>query len=288
MQETAFKTSPIMMLHIGLSPCPNDTFIFDALLHDKVDTEGLQFTYHLEDVETLNQMARTGQLDVTKVSYGAVSELLPLYRVLDAGGALGNGVGPLLVAKRLLTEEQLIASPIALPGKYTTAHLLFSMAYPEAANKVFMPFHTIEDAVINGIVEAGVIIHENRFTYAEKGLIAIADLGTLWEIQTGAPIPLGGILARRSYDLALLRKINRVIKRSVEYAFQHREHLPDFVIQNAQEMSHEVMNKHIDLYVNNYSLELGTTGRAAVWQLLESTLGLLREPVGSHYEVFVD
>lgn len=277
-----------MNLTLGLSPCPNDTFIFDALLHHKIDTEGLSFSYQLEDVETLNQMARSAQLDVSKVSYGAVSQLVPRYRVLDAGGALGKGVGPLLVAHHPIASDELIRSTIALPGNFTTAHLLFAMAYPEVEQKVFMPFHLIEEAVLSGAVDAGVIIHENRFTFADKGLIALADLGDVWETATELPIPLGGIVARRSYDGALLNKINRCIERSVRYALEHRNQLPEFVTQHAQEMSTDVMNQHIDLYVNEYSIALGTQGRAAVWKLLEASLGLHREPVGSHYEVFMD
>jgi 1,4-dihydroxy-6-naphthoate synthase len=279
-----------MNLTIGLSPCPNDTFIFDALLHNKVDTEGIVFSPRLEDVETLNTLAGTGQLDITKVSYGAVPRLIYHYRILDAGGALGEGVGPLLVSKNLRSAHELDPAKhaIALPGRNTTAHLLFAMAFPDMLQKKFMPFHEIEKAVLEGITDAGVIIHENRFTYAAKGLHLLAELGDLWESQTGLPIPLGGILARRSYPVPLLQKINRVIRRSLEFAWQHYPELAHFVKDNAQEMDEEVMKKHINLYVNKYSLGLGSAGRAAVWKLLEASALTQPTPGFESFEVFVD
>jgi 1,4-dihydroxy-6-naphthoate synthase len=279
-----------MNLTIGLSPCPNDTFIFDAMLNGKIDTEGLNFSYQLEDVETLNRLARTGKLDVTKISYGALSQLLPHYRVLNAGGALGRGVGPLFISKKFdqTSQPDLNKLTVALPGIHTTAHLLFTLAYPEVKNKIFLPFHEIEDAVLHGTVDTGVIIHENRFTYHDKGLNKLADLGEVWEKNTGHPIPLGGIIARRNFDRSLLLKINRVILRSLEHAFANSNVLPDFVKEHAQEMKEEVMRSHIELYVNDYSLNLGATGRAAVWKLLELSNSLQREPMGGDFEVFVD
>jgi 1,4-dihydroxy-6-naphthoate synthase len=279
-----------MKLSLGISPCPNDTFIFDAMLHGKIDTEGLQFEYRLEDVETLNKMALTGELDITKVSYGALARLLVHYKVLDAGGALGLGVGPLLVSHHCadISELDPASAIIALPGAYTTAHLLFHLSYPSFQKKIFMPFHLIEEAVLSGEVHAGVIIHENRFTYAERGLKKLADLGDKWEQKTGFPIPLGGILAKRHFDGTLLRKINRVIRNSIEYAFSHRATLPPFVLEHAQSMSESVMNQHIDLYVNEYSRGLGSNERAAVWKLLELAAALHPVPQNSNFEVFVD
>lgn len=279
-----------MKLSLGISPCPNDTFIFDAMLHGKIDTEGLQFEYRLEDVETLNKMALTGELDITKVSYGALARLMVHYKVLDAGGALGLGVGPLLVSHHCadISELDPASAIIALPGAYTTAHLLFHLSYPSFQKKIFMPFHLIEEAVLSGEVHAGVIIHENRFTYAERGLKKLADLGDAWEQKTGFPIPLGGILAKRHFDGTLLRKINRVIRNSIEYAFSHRATLPPFVLEHAQSMSESVMNQHIDLYVNEYSRGLGSNGRAAVWKLLELAAALHPVPQNSNFEVFVD
>lgn len=277
-----------MKLTIGLSPCPNDTFIFDAMLNGKIDTEGLLFSYQFEDVETLNKLARTGTLDITKISYGVLGQILPHYSVLNAGGALGRGVGPLFISAQKSIPINLEALTVALPGIHTTAHLLFTMAYPEIQKKIFMPFHEIEDAVLNGTVDAGIIIHENRFTYQEKGLFKWADLGEIWEKNTGHPIPLGGIVARRSYNSDLLKKINRIINKSLVYAYQNQTSLPLFVTENAQEMNELVMRSHIDLYVNEFSLDLASAGRAAVWKLLELSANLHQEPVGGDFQVFVD
>jgi len=265
-----------MKLSLGISPCPNDTYIFDAMLHGKIDTEGLEFVPRLEDVETLNQLAIEGSLDISKVSYGVVFQLLHQYRILEAGSALGKGVGPLFVSKNIGHDEEIDFSKIrvALPGINTTAHLLFSLAYPEVKNKTFVPFHVIEDMVINDEVDAGVIIHENRFTYQQKGLNKLSDLGDVWEKRTGAPIPLGGILVRRLFDLDLATKINRVINRSLAFANDHADALPAFVTENAKEMNEEVMRNHISLYVNEFSLALGQEGRLAVLELIKASAAL--------------
>jgi 1,4-dihydroxy-6-naphthoate synthase len=265
-----------MKLSLGISPCPNDTYIFDAMLHGKIDTEGLEFMPRLEDVETLNQLAIEGALDITKVSYGVVFQLLGQYRILEAGGALGKGVGPLFVSKNIVHDGEIDCSKIrvALPGINTTAHLLFSLAYPQIKNKTFVPFHVIEEMVINGAVDAGVIIHENRFTYQQKGLNKLSDLGDVWEKRTGAPIPLGGILVRRSFDLDLATKINRVINRSLAFANENSSALPPFVTENAKEMNEEVMRNHISLYVNEFSLALGEEGRLAVLELIKASAAL--------------
>ena len=265
-----------MKLSLGISPCPNDTYIFDAMLHGKIDTEGLEFVPRLEDVETLNQLAIEGSLDISKVSYGVVFQLMGQYRILEAGSALGKGVGPLFVSKNIGHDEEIDFSKIrvALPGINTTAHLLFSLAYPEVKNKTFVPFHVIEDMVINDEVDAGVIIHENRFTYQQKGLNKLSDLGDVWEKRTGAPIPLGGILVRRLFDLDLATKINRVINRSLAFANDHADALPAFVTENAKEMNEEVMRNHISLYVNEFSLALGQEGRLAVMELIKASAAL--------------
>ena len=265
-----------MKLSLGISPCPNDTYIFDAMLHGKIDTEGLEFMPRLEDVETLNQLAIEGSLDISKVSYGVVFQLMGQYRILEAGSALGKGVGPLFVSKKIGHDEEIDFSKIrvALPGINTTAHLLFSLAYPEIKNKTFVPFHVIEDMVINDEVDAGVIIHENRFTYQQKGLNKLSDLGDVWEKRTGAPIPLGGILVRRLFDLDLATKINRVINRSLAFANDHADALPAFVTENAKEMNEEVMRNHISLYVNEFSLALGQEGRLAVLELIKASAAL--------------
>jgi 1,4-dihydroxy-6-naphthoate synthase len=255
---------------LGFSPCPNDTFIFDALVHKKIDTGNLSFDVALEDVQTLNEWARLGKLHISKISYGVLPLVLPQYSLLCAGGALGKGVGPLLITQ---PEAGSIASRIenlrvAIPGENTTAHLLFSLAYPEAKNKQFMVFSAIEEAVLSGKADAGVIIHENRFTYQQKGLKKVADLGEYWQQQTRLPIPLGGIVIKRTIPVAIQNKINELIKKSVLYAFDHYPHITEYVKQHSQEMEEAVMRQHIDLYVNNYSVDIGDDGKKAVLQLL--------------------
>ncbi|MEY3436483.1 MAG: hypothetical protein RL335_939 [Bacteroidota bacterium] len=276
-----------MKFSLGFSPCPNDTFIFDALVNGKLDTGDLSFEYILEDVETLNKMALQEKLDITKISFGTLARIIPSYRVLNAGGALGMGVGPLLVSVNPITLDQVDTLTIALPGVNTTAHMLFSMAFPEAKNKTFMVFSDIEDAVLTGKVDMGVIIHENRFTYAEKGLTKILDLGEHWEKQTGNPIPLGGIVMNRRFEYGLMKKVDALIRKSLELAQQEYPRLSSFVQYHAQEMDEQVMRQHIDLYVNEYSLGLGTKGKAAVWQLLEIASQFTPEPVSGAFEVFV-
>ena len=258
-----------MKLTLGFSPCPNDTFIFDALVNKKIDEEGLEFTVLLEDVQTLNEWAILGKLDVSKISYGVLPLILNEYQVLNSGGAVGKGVGPLLISKtEIINQPDVNNLQIAIPGENTTANLLFSLAFPEAKNKQFMSFHEIESAVLNGKVDAGVIIHENRFTYQEKGLKKIIDLGIYWEEMMKVPIPLGGIVVKRSVDLPVQQKINDLIKKSVAYAFEHYPHLPEYVRKHSQEMSETVMRQHINLYVNNFSIDLGVEGKIAVNKLL--------------------
>jgi 1,4-dihydroxy-6-naphthoate synthase len=279
-----------MKLTLGISPCPNDTFIFDAMLNGKVDTDGIKFDFVFEDVETLNKLGVNGILDVSKISYGSLPKLLPHYKVLDAGGALGKGVGPLFISKNIKNIDvvNLEEITVALPGVNTTAHMLFSLVFPSIKKKRFLPFHEIEDAVLNDTVDTGVIIHENRFTYEQKNLIKLADLGDEWESLTGLPIPLGGIVAKRTFSNSLLKKINSIIRNSLEFAFANQEVLPDFVKENAQEMDEGVMRKHINLYVNEFSLGLGKAGREAVWKLMEASIKLTPAPVGGNLEIFVD
>jgi 1,4-dihydroxy-6-naphthoate synthase len=259
-----------MTLTLGFSPCPNDTFIFDALVNNKIDTEGITVEPVLEDVQTLNEWAIQGRLDVTKISYGVLPLLLEKYIVLNAGGALGKGVGPLLITKQVAANTKNVSDmTIGIPGENTTAHMLFSLAYPQATKKKFMVFSAIEDAVLKGEVDAGVIIHENRFTYQQKGLHKLVDLGEYWERETGNPIPLGGIVMKKTFDSALQQKVDGLIKRSLEYAFANYPLITDYVKQHSQEMSETVMRQHIDLYVNNYSLQLGPDGKAAVHTFMD-------------------
>lgn len=252
---------------LGFSPCPNDTYIFDALLHGKVDTEGLTFEPIIEDVEALNRRAFAGQLDATKLSYHAFAHLTERYALLDAGSALGNNCGPLLIAKQPIDEAGVNAGRIAIPGTMTTANFLLSLAFPQAQQKQELLFSDIEGAVLRGDVDAGLIIHENRFTYQQKGLVKILDLGAYWETTTGLPIPLGGIVVNRDLPLETQQSINQVMRRSVQYAFDHPADVMPFVRQHAQEMEDAVMLAHINLYVTRHTLELGEDGREAVQQM---------------------
>lgn len=256
-----------MRYTIGFSPCPNDTFIFDAMLHGKVDTEGLEFEVFMEDVEALNRRAFAGELAITKLSYHAFAHLTEQYALLDAGSALGNNCGPLLIAQKPMTEAEVNAARIAIPGKMTTANFLLSMAFPAAKNKTEVLFSDVEDAVLENRADAGLIIHENRFTYQQKGLVKIMDLGEHWEQTTGLPIPLGGIVVHRSLPAEDQAKINRVMRRSVEYAFAHPSEVMPFVRAHAQAMEDAVMQAHIDLYVSQFTVDLGTRGRAAILEM---------------------
>jgi 1,4-dihydroxy-6-naphthoate synthase len=273
-----------MKFTLGFSPCPNDTFIFDALVNNKIDTEGITFEPVLEDVQTLNRWALEGKLDITKLSYGVLPLVLEHYKVLNSGSALGRGVGPLLISHTAGNTNNLNEQPIAIPGENTTAHLLFSLAYPNAKNKVFLRYDEIENFVLadKGL---GVIIHENRFTYADKGLHKIIDLGDYWEKETGSSIPLGGIVIRNTYDLPLQQKIDRLIKTSIEYAYSNYPELTDYIRSHSQEMSEDVMRKHIDLYVNNYSLDLGAEGKKAINTLMEVYSKTNETPVNNSWSI---
>lgn len=257
-----------MKLSLGFSPCPNDTFIFDALIHHKIDTEGLEFEVFFDDVETLNQKALRGDLDITKLSFHAFAYVHEQYALLDSGSALGFGVGPLLIChdeKLVAQREQLNPDyKVGIPGKYTTANFLLGIAFPHLTNKQEMVFSDIETSLLEDKIDLGLIIHENRFTYTEKGLHKIVDLGSYWEQLTGCAIPLGGIVINRNLDQATKEKVNRLIKKSVEFAFANPKSGLQFIKQHAQEMSEEVMYKHIELYVNQYSIDLGKEGRKAI------------------------
>ena len=259
-----------MKLTLGFSPCPNDTFIFDALVNNKIDTGGITFEVLLEDVETLNRLALSNTPDITKISFGAWPLAINNYIILNSGSALGTGVGPLLIAKNNISVNDIEYCTIAIPGENTTAHMLFSLAFPQANNKIFLRYNEIENYVLQTPEAniAGVIIHENRFTYADKGLQKIIDLGKFWEDKTGFPIPLGGIVAKRNLDENLLIKIDKLIRKSIQYAFRNYPDLATYVKMNSIEMKESVMRKHIDLYVNDYSLDLGKNGKEAIHQLL--------------------
>ena len=261
-----------MKLTLGFSPCPNDTFIFDALVNNKIDTEGLEITPVLEDVETLNQWALEGRLDITKLSFPAFFEAHEHYILLQSGSALGRGVGPLLVARENTMMDNLepASTCIALPGAHTTANLLFSFAYPAFQRKQFMLFSGIEDALLRGEADLGVIIHENRFTYQQKGLHKVTDLGEYWETKMKVPIPLGGIAIRQEIKRSVALKMDSLILRSLRHAFDQYPQVSDYVKEHSQSMNEDVMRQHIDLYVNEFSLQLGDAGKMAIMTLHET------------------
>lgn len=276
-----------MKLSLGFSPCPNDTFIFDALVNNKIDTEGIEFDVVLEDVQTLNQWALEGKLAITKLSYGVLPLVLSNYIVLNSGSALGKGVGPLLIRNEKFKNPHIEDYTIAIPGENTTAHLLFSLAFPNAKNKVFLRYNEIENFVLAG-KGLGVIIHENRFTYSDKGLHKIIDLGDFWEIETNNPIPLGGIVIKRDIALETQLKVDRLIQKSIEFAFANYPELNDYIRTHSQEMSEDVMRKHIDLYVNNYSINLGEEGKNAISKLLSVYQNLHPENIAPLHDVFLE
>jgi 1,4-dihydroxy-6-naphthoate synthase len=266
-QESVKHISKQVMT-LGFSPCPNDTFMFDAMVNGRIDTGEFKFDIRLEDVETLNLLALEAELDITKLSFAAYSQVIDKYQLLTSGSALGNGVGPLFISKKHFTEPLKEIKSIAIPGKHTTAYFLFKTFYPQLTNVKEYIFSEIELAIINDEVDAGIIIHENRFTYAAKGLKKIADLGQLWENKTGMPIPLGGIAIRRTLSDDIKKNISGILKKSIQFAFSNPEASKKYVKDHSQEMSDDVIQKHIDLYVNEYSLDLNEKAKEAIRMLL--------------------
>lgn len=268
-----------MKLTLGFSPCPNDTFIFDALVNRKIDTEGLEFDYFLADVEELNRRAYESQVDITKISCHAYAYASGNYLILDSGSALGYGSGPLLISREFLRHEDVSKAVIAIPGKYTTANLLLSIAWPDAHNKREYLFSEIVKTVLEGKADAGLIIHETRFTYAERGLVKIADMGEFWEKLTGLPVPLGFIVINRRIPVDIAMKFNRILRKSIEYARKYSSERQEFVTSNAREIENSVISRHIDLYVNDFTLTLGQVGKKAISELyrIASDKGLIPE-----------
>lgn len=256
-----------MKLTLGFSPCPNDTFIFEAMVHGRIDTEGLEFDWFLADVEELNRRAIEGSVDITKMSFHAYARAAARYLILDAGSALGRGNGPLVISSRTLRPDALDDALIAIPGRYTTANLLFSIFWPAASRKREYLFSDIPGAVLSGEVDAGLIIHETRFTYQALGLKKVADTGERWEELTGLPIPLGGIVVNRAVDEVTAAKVNRAVRRSIEYARSNPDDSAEFIRNNARETDAAVTREHIELFVNSFSLSLGQEGRAAIERL---------------------
>jgi 1,4-dihydroxy-6-naphthoate synthase len=255
-------------LTLGFSPCPNDTFIFHALVHGLIPAGGLLFRERLEDVESLNRLVLDRTLDMSKISFHLLGHIREEYALLRSGGALGRGCGPLVVARHPLDPHELRGKRIAIPGQYTTASLLLRLFDPSLESFVIMPFHRIMEAVTRGEVDAGVIIHESRFTYREQGLHSILDLGEWWERETGQPIPLGGIVARRDLGTELLLTVEIALRESVLFAQAHPQAAREYIRAHSQEMSDQVCDAHINLYVNRHSVNLGDDGEAAVTTLL--------------------
>lgn len=259
------------MLSLGYSPCPNDTFIFFAMSQGLVNTGSIRFNIHLADVEELNRKARKRELDITKVSIGVLPDVMDDYLLLRAGGAMGRGCGPLVVARVSVGRDKLLNSTIAIPGKLTTAFLLFQLYGEHRGAIVEMPFDQIMPAVASGKVDAGLIIHEGRFTYPSMGLKLIVDLGEWWEKRTGMPIPLGGIVVRRSLGSALASKVEEQIRQSIAYAQTHVAEAWPYIRSLAQEMEPDVIRQHIEMFVNDFSLDLGNEGEEAIRVLLQAS-----------------
>ena len=257
-----------MNLKLNISTCPNDTFMFEAMLHSRIDTEGLVFDLHLADIEQLNGAALSGEPDISKLSYAAVPQISDRYKILNSGSALGRGNGPLLVSRHKIYPDELNDARVAIPGEHTTANLLLKKIYPSVKDRRAYLFSDIAEAVMTGECDAGVLIHEGRFVYRKIGLRLVADLGVEWEKLTGLPLPLGAIVVSRRLDAPLQRKIDRVLRRSIEYARANPAVSAGFVKQYAQELSEEITRSHIKLFVNDYSVDLGEEGRKAVTELL--------------------
>lgn len=256
-----------MKLTLGFSPCPNDTFIFDAIVNGRIDTEGLEFDYFLEDVEELNKKAFSSDVDITKISCHAYTFAAGNYLILDSGAAIGYGNGPLLISKHFIDQKRINNIRIAIPGKFTTANLLLSLAFPEAVNRIEYLFSEIEDALLNEVADAGLIIHETRFTYQAKGLQKIKDMGEYWERLTNLPIPLGLIVVNRRIPRETALKFNSLLRKSIEFALENPLASHEFVAFNAREMDRTVMNNHIKMFVNDFSVDLGHDGKRAIKEL---------------------
>jgi 1,4-dihydroxy-6-naphthoate synthase len=258
-------------LSLGYSPCPNDTFIFYALVHSKIDTGDLSFKEVLLDVETLNKMALSAELDITKISYHAFGHLREDYCLLRSGSAMGRNCGPLIVSKEDYTLKDLKGKRIAIPGRLTTANLLLQLltfdSEIQLSSTIEMPFHKIMDSVAKGDVDAGLIIHEGRFTYSFYGLKRIVDLGEWWEDTTGLPLPLGAILAKRNLGEDLINRVDSFIRNSIEYSLNHKEESGVYIKQHSQELEGQVIEQHINLYVNDFSLDISKEGLSAVREL---------------------
>ncbi len=275
-------------LKIGFSTCPNDTFIFDAIVNNKIDTGNFDFEVVLADVEELNKMATDRLLDITKLSFHAYAHLSDKYQILNTGSALGFNNGPLLVAKQKIYPDEINDISIAIPGINTTANLLLSIAYPEAQNRKEYLFSEIEDAVLYNEVDAGLIIHESRFTYKNKGLKKIIDLGEYWQDKYDMPVPLGCIVINRNIENNIKKSFDKLLKDSISFAMQNPSSSQEYIKRYAWSVKDDVIAKHIQLYVNNYTMDLGTKGKTAITGLFKEAadMGLITNVVQDR--IFVD
>lgn len=258
-----------MMLKLYISPCPNDTFMFHALVHGLVDCEGLGFEVEYHDIEQLNSRAMAVEADVSKISCAVLPALKKHYALLDSGAALGRGNGPLLVKRKGFSSE---LRRVAVPGEYTTANALVSGLFPLIEERTPLLFSEIAEAVERGDYDGGVLIHEGRFVYGRRNLELVADLGVEWERLTDLPLPLGGIVVRRELGAELKERMERVLRRSIEYAFKNPMASRDYVKAHARELEDDVIDKHIALFVNDFSLSLGEQGRKAISYLTGEVL----------------
>ena len=258
-----------MRLSFGFSPCPNDTFMFEALVNRKIKTSGYEFEIVTEDVEKLNQKVINEELDISKISFATYPQIVSSYKILSSGSALGLNNGPLIISKRKIYPDEIPNVKIAIPGTHTTANLLLSIAYPKADKKVEYLFSDIEEAILSNEVDAGVIIHETRFTYQKKGLQKIIDLGEYWQETTKGPLPLGGIVINRKLDRNIQIFIENLIKESVQYAMKQPNSTLPFIKNYSAELDEEVISQHISLYVNDYSTEMGKEGQEAIKRLFK-------------------
>lgn len=257
-----------MKIRLNFSTCPNDTFMFDALVNGKIDTKGIDFEVHMADIEELNGIAMADDVDVTKLSYATYPLIKENYKILTAGSALGYGSGPLLVSKHTIYPDELGSAVVAVPGEHTTANRLLDIAFGSLVQKKYYLFSDISEAILSGEVDAGVLIHEERFTYATKGLRLVADLGEEWEKRFHLPIPLGAIVVNRNIDPQMQTILDSLLAESVRYAFNNPLSSRDFVKKYARELSDETIDKHIEMFVNDFSLNIGQVGRDAVTKLI--------------------
>jgi len=263
-----------MHLTLGFSTCPNDTYIFDAMVHGRIDTEGIEFELIMADIEELNRHAFAAEIDISKISFHAYAYLSDSYLLINSGSTLGFQNGPVIISKYKVFPDEIKNLKIAIPGKHTTANLLLSIAYPEHKNRKEYLFSDIEDVVLSGEMDAGLIIPENQYTYLQKGLKEVVDLGEFWETKTGLAIPLRGIVVNRKFPAEIQRKIDRIMKRSIEFALENPKASYPFVKHHAQEMDDKVMESHLKLYVNDFTSYLGEEGRKAVKMLFSEATKL--------------